>query len=340
VTPSNKRTAPELSGEETPSPRFQPAETLELERRRLETFAREQFRLIREAREALLTEKQASEKFLEERRQDLQQREKLLNERVVQQQSSEAKVQASEVKPPEPFEEDAIAERHKPRRGTPPPPRRPDEHDDSWASIEKVVIGPSNEIQTLRLKLQEQEIARKAAESELDATLDEMDRLRAQLAEATEPPLLGGLEEIQEDDQLAHAEIALATTREQLSRERQLREAHEQRVLHLDAQLTEALAMQSDIDTRAQALEERAAALEDLAERLEAERKEIATQGQELRLREAELREMKEITEQESAAERCNLTLERLRIARLREAVRLQGESKDRVTTKENVPDT
>jgi hypothetical protein len=51
---------------------------------------------------------------------------------------------------------------------------------------------------------------------------------------------------------------------------------------------------------------------------------------EELRLREAEVQEMKEIAEQEAARAKADLAQERVRLARLRESLRLDGVSPPR----------
>ena len=96
---------------------------------------------------------------------------------------------------------------------------------------------------------------------------------------------------------------------------------------------------------RGSALEESGQELEELAQQLREDRAGLEVKERELRLRdaqnhlrEAEIREMIEIAELDAARERSELNQERLKLARLREAIRLAREAVRAEQQKRGIP--
>lgn len=139
---------------------------------------------------------------------------------------------------------------------------------------------------------------------ELRAAREECDQLRSQMAE-----IKRGWERFHSD-----REILAAGLENLASRERALQE-------HLEIKRGELAARESALQHEVRCFEEQR---QHSLRSLEAREADLRRRERALRLQESELRELARITENECANERARLTEERLRIARLREALRLE----------------
>ncbi len=320
------------------------------ERKRLEEFAREQFALIRQTRERFVAEKQAAEQVLENRRTELERQTQALLVRLRELHEKEQQLDEQM--------EEVIPERHAGlARREPAPP----------AAMDSIADTNFQEVILLRHELEERQQRLEQLQAERDIALEqvrqlqqpltpssseedlpdqwaealveqsplvqqqEMDVLRRQLQE-----LRGHLENLRSErdtawaelrhlppppEEVAQQEAEFVALRRQLEQER-----HRLDEAARDLHLTEVEfhkrkdASERGLAEHRQQLDRRAADLADRQLRLE-------EKAGELRLHEAELREMKEIVERDTARERAELLLERLRIARLREALRMEQEA-------------
>jgi chromosome segregation ATPase len=339
-----------------------PFALLQAERKRLEEFARQQFALIREAREKYVAEKQAAEQVLETRRGELERQTQLLLVRLRELHDKEEQFAAQL--------EDAVPERHMglvghepdqlldaeahentlhelavlrqqldekqrhidqlqaertsaSQEARPAPPEHApgvsgdEELADEWAVElvdESPLVRQQQEVESLRKQLQEQQERLEQLRSERDAAFMQLRRLPP-------PP-----------EEVVQQEAEFVVLRRQLEQERRRLEEGA-RDLHLgevefqkqkDAAATELADQRRQLERRASELAERQLKLEERAG--------------EVRLDEAELREMREIIERDTARERAELLQERLRIARLREALRMEQEALKAAAQRQGVP--
>ena len=302
-----------------------PLTLLEAERQLFDQFAQEQFLLLRQTRERLLADQQAIEQTLETRRKELDAQTRDLANRVQELRDREHRLNQ---------EEEAIPERH----GSMPVAGAPAGQENERASP----AGPSAaEMEELRKQLQERQRKLQQARAERDAAWEELRRLRDQQQE---------LERLKAERDAAVAqarrpqpappdyakfEREFAVLHRQLDAERR-RLAEEAQDLHLCR-----LDLQKKTDSWQEDVAKDQARLQQLAEELTArqhlidqDRRQLEQNERELeqrlrdqRLREVELRELREIAERDNARERSELMQERVRIARLREALRLEQEA-------------
>jgi hypothetical protein len=321
------------------------------ERKRLEQFAREQFALIREAREKFISEKQTSEQVLESRRTELERQTQSLLVRLHE--LHEKEQQFTEQM------EDVIPERHAGlARREPTPPAALDSLADT--TFQEVIL-LRHELEEKQQRIEQLQAERDIAleqvrqlQQPLEPNPAAEEELPEQWAEALveQSPLLqqkeveklrGQLDDLRQQmdhmraerdtawadlrrlppppEEVVQQEAEFVALRRQLEQERRKLEEMA-RDMHLgEVELHKRKdACERGMAERRQQLDRRAS---ELAER----QLRIEEKAGELRLHEAELREMKEIVERDTARERAELLLERLRIARLREALRMEQEA-------------
>jgi crescentin len=294
-----------------------PAALWEEERRLLNQFMQQQFALLNQTREQLLVETRqalSAEKArlsqeLDERQREVERQAQVLALRVQEVQKREARLADLE---------DAIPERlaHGPAVDS-----QPGDGASTFGPPDKTVI---QEFEALRRQVEKREEERNAAQAEVQRlqqenqqllrTRTEQDlalvRLRRQ---SIQPPEWTKLER-EFADQHRQLEADRKQLADQIQQLRQFEKDQQQKAELADKALA----------AKEQQLQRAADELAALRQRLHEERQQFKEQSAELSLREAELREMSEIADRDHARERAELHQERLRIARLREALRLE----------------
>jgi hypothetical protein len=182
------------------TPRQQGDGPAEGEVQRIEQFSREQFRLIREAREALLAEKQEQDKAAQLRRQDLDQRAKLIDTLMSNLHERERRLTEQM--------EEAIVER------APITPKRDltDELEDAdWVDIEE--LSTIHQMKTMRQQMSDQKAALERALAERDDALERLSQLQqvqheCAIATPVAEEVNHELEQARTELNQAHAQVA------------------------------------------------------------------------------------------------------------------------------------
>jgi hypothetical protein len=336
-----------------------PFALLQAERKRLEEFAREQFALIRQARERFVAEKQAAEAVLETRRQELERQTQALlirlgelhkkeeqladqlenaiperhgdvvpletdrqmdpsaDEKAFQELVSlrqQIREQAERLEQLQAERDTALEEVRQLHQAAAPAIAVEEDLPDQWAVALVEESAEKREVDSLRQQLQDQQARLEQFRAERDAAF-------AQLRRLPPPP-----------EEVIQQEAEFVVLRRQLEQERRRLEefARDVHLAEVEHQRRRDGA-ERELNEKRQQLERRAGELADRQLRLE-------EKAGEVRLHEAELREMKEIVERDTARERAELLLERLRIARLREALRIEQEALQAAAAREGLP--
>lgn len=191
------------------------------------------------------------------------------------------------------------------------------ERDEAWRCLQDAQALPArmqDELEQLR--------------TERDAALEQLRQLSA------------------EPEHWSQHEAEFAALRLQLKQEQRQLAEDRQELHRREAEMVRRTeAARQEVQREQQRLEEVSQELEDLGQQLREDRAQLEAKERELRLRdaqnhlrEAEIREMIEIAELDAARERSELNQERLKLARLREAIRLEREAVRAEQHKRGVP--